>query len=95
MGKRLRPFSYDRPRRLLDGCPRRKQAHSRHFGFPLGEMVGVGPVSVIYSVTKSWELHCGTLDGRNPAPLKKPCNDDPPVDTNKRCLPMVSEWCER
>ena len=34
-----------------------------------------------------------TVDGRNPAPPKKPRNDDSPVNTNKQWLPMVSKWC--
>ena len=34
-----------------------------------------------------------TVDGRNPAPPKKPWNDDSPVNTNKQWFPMVSKWC--
>ena len=33
------------------------------------------------------------LDGRNPAPPKKPWNDDSPVSTNKQLFPILSEWC--
>ena len=36
-----------------------------------------------------------TVDGRNPAPPKKPRNDDSLVNTNKQWLSMVSKWCER
>ena len=34
-----------------------------------------------------------TVDGRNPAPPKKPWNRDSPVNTNKQLFPMVSIWC--
>ena len=34
-----------------------------------------------------------TVDGRNPAPPKKPRNDDPPVNANKHWFPMGSIWC--
>ena len=34
-----------------------------------------------------------TVDGRNPAPPKKPWNDDSPVNTNTQWFPMVSKWC--
>ena len=34
-----------------------------------------------------------TVDGRNPAPPEKPGNNDPPINTNKQWLPMVSIWC--
>ena len=30
-----------------------------------------------------------TVDGRNPAPPKKPWNDDSPVNTNKQRFPLV------
>ena len=33
------------------------------------------------------------MDGRNPAPPKKPWNGDSPANTNKRWPPMVSTWC--
>ena len=33
------------------------------------------------------------LRRRNPAPRKKPWNDDSPVNTNKQWFPMVSKWC--
>ena len=32
-----------------------------------------------------------TVDGPNPAPPKKPCNYDSPVNTNKQWYPMVSK----
>ena len=34
-----------------------------------------------------------TVDGRNPAPPKKPWNDDSLVNTNQQWFPMVSKWC--
>ena len=34
-----------------------------------------------------------TMDGRNPAPPKKPWNDDSPANTNKQWFLMVSKWC--
>ena len=34
-----------------------------------------------------------TVDGRNPAPPKKPWNADSPVSTNQPWFPMVSKWC--
>ena len=34
-----------------------------------------------------------TVDGQNPAPPKKPWNNDSPVNTNKQRFPMVSKWC--
>ena len=37
--------------------------------------------------------HPPTVDGRNPAPPKKPWNDDSPVKTNEQWFPMVSTWC--
>ena len=34
------------------------------------------------------------MDGRNPAPPKKPWNDDSPLkNPNDKWLPMVSKWC--
>ena len=33
------------------------------------------------------------MNGRNPAPPKKPWNDDSPVNTNKQWFRMVSKWC--
>ena len=33
------------------------------------------------------------MEGRNPAPPKKPWNDDSPVNTNNQWFPMVSKWC--
>ena len=38
--------------------------------------------------------HSHTVDGRNPAPPKKPWNDDPPANTNKQWFSMISKWCE-
>ena len=32
------------------------------------------------------------MDGRNPAPPKRPWRDDSPVNTNKQWFPMVSKW---
>ena len=37
---------------------------------------------------------CHTVDGRNPAPPKKPWNDDSPVNTNQPWFLIVSIWCE-
>ena len=34
-----------------------------------------------------------TVDGQDPAPPKKPWNDDSPVNTNKLSFVMVSKWC--
>ena len=34
-----------------------------------------------------------TVDGRNPAPPKRPRNDDYPPNTNKQWFPIVSKWC--
>ena len=34
-----------------------------------------------------------TVDGRNPAPPKKPWNDDSHVNDDKQWFPMVSSWC--
>ena len=34
-----------------------------------------------------------TVDGRNPAPPKKPWNDNSPVNTNKQWVSLVSAWC--
>ena len=34
-----------------------------------------------------------TVDGRNPAPPKKPWNDDSLVNANKQWFPMASKWC--
>ena len=34
-----------------------------------------------------------TVDGQNPAPPKKPWNDDSPVNTIKAWFAMVSHWC--
>ena len=38
-------------------------------------------------------VHFHTVDGRNPAPPKKPGNDYSLVNTNKQWLPMASIWC--
>ena len=32
------------------------------------------------------------MDGQNPAPPKKPWNDDSPENTNKQGFPMGSKW---
>ena len=37
--------------------------------------------------------HRCTVDGRNPAPPKKPWNDESPVNANKQWFLMVSKWC--
>ena len=34
-----------------------------------------------------------TVDGRNPAPPKKPWNGDSPVNANEQWIPMASNWC--
>ena len=34
-----------------------------------------------------------TVDGQNPAPPKKPWNDDSSVNTHKQWFLMVSKWC--
>ena len=34
------------------------------------------------------------VDGRNPAPPKKPWNDDSLVNTNQQWFPMVSKWSD-
>ena len=34
-----------------------------------------------------------TVDGQNPAPPKKPRENDCPVNTNKQWFPVVSKWC--
>ena len=34
------------------------------------------------------------VDGRNPAPPKKPWGDASPVNTNKEWFAMISKWCE-
>ena len=33
------------------------------------------------------------MDGRNPAPPKKPWNDDSPVNANEQWFATVSKWC--
>ena len=33
------------------------------------------------------------MDGRTPATVEKPWNDDSPVNTSKQWFPMVSKWC--
>ena len=33
------------------------------------------------------------MDGRNPAPPQKPCNDDSPANTKKEWFPLLSKWC--
>ena len=38
--------------------------------------------------------HSHTVDGRNPAPPKKPWNHDSPVHTNKQWLPMFFRGCD-
>ena len=49
-------------------------------------MGGKGKGGLLCRDSVLWEgaplIH--TVDGRNPAPPKKPCNDDSPVNTNKR-----------
>ena len=39
-----------------------------------------------------YESLFNTVDGRNPAPPKKPWNDDSPVNTNNQWFPMVAKW---
>ena len=44
-------------------------------------------------------IHClsqqdDTVDGRNPAPRKKPRKNDAPVTTNKHECPTIARWCE-
>ena len=34
------------------------------------------------------------MDGQDPAPPKKPWNDDSAVNTNTCWFPMVLKWCE-
>ena len=49
------------------------------------------------SLAKGSRCHAGpaigTVDGRNPAPPKKPWNDDSLENTNKQGFPIVSKWC--
>ena len=57
--------------------------------FPVGACGSkhhLGPFKVV-------SISFGTVDGRNPAPPKKPCDDDPPVNTNKQWFPILSKWC--
>ena len=44
------------------------------------------------AATRQWP-HIHTMHGRNPAPPKKPWNDDSPVNASKPWFPMVSKWC--
>ena len=42
------------------------------------------PIVCFTKRLSNWQiLTYHTVDGRNPAPPKKPCNDDSPVNTNK------------
>ena len=42
----------------------------------------------------SGNAQLATVDGRNPAPPKKPWNDDSLVNDNQQWFPMVLKWCE-
>ena len=45
--------------------------------------------------TKTSHAKAHTVDGRNPTPPRKPCNNGSPVNTSKQWLPMLSKCCER
>ena len=47
--------------------------------------------SITRMIPKADAVH--TVDGRNPAPPKKPWNDDSPVNTHKHWFFVVSKWC--
>ena len=71
--------------------PMQVSLHVRLFGLPRcrGRTVELDqmPFKVLHTPILT------TVDGRNPAPLKKPQNDESPVNTNEQWFPMVSKWC--
>ena len=75
----------------LNHEPRANWAHRKFWILELVESAFSG--SRVWRCSKA-EIRVGTVDGRNPAPHKKPWNDYFPVNNkNKQRLRMVLKWC--